>query len=155
VWNHFETEGRLSESLESLDIHTWIAVPEAELAREAFFFMDDVSLQAIEEPPLSIATSLDEYYVGEPIPWNVQAGTAGGQVRVELQRDGLRIMQHDSGIQAGQCSGVFESRALSPAIYRLRASLVGASLSSATADRTVILAPDPFDWPVVAKRETK
>ncbi|HOC01005.1 MAG TPA: hypothetical protein PKM43_19920 [Verrucomicrobiota bacterium] len=70
-----------------MHIHTWIAVPEAELARTAFFFMDDISLQAIEEPPLSLNTPLDEYYVEEPIPWSIQAGTAGGQVQVELKRN--------------------------------------------------------------------
>jgi len=49
--------------------------------------MDDISLQAIEEPPLSLNTPLDEYYVEEPIPWSIQAGTAGGQVQVELKRN--------------------------------------------------------------------
>ena len=102
--------------LESMDIHTWIAVPEAELARTAFFFIDDISLQAIDEPPLSITTPLDEYYVGESIPWSIQAGTTGGQVQVELQRDGLSIKQHSCAIQAGRGSGVFDSAALQPAI---------------------------------------
>lgn len=155
VWNHFETEGRLSESLESLDIHTWIAVPEAELARTSCFYMDDISLQAIEEPPLSLSTPLDEYYVGERIPWSVQAGLAGGQVRIELRKDGLGIMQFTCGIQAGRCNGVFESRALQPAIYRLTASLVGSSLPSASAERQIILAPDPFDWPPVQERNVE
>ncbi len=116
--------------------------------------MDDISLQAIEEPPLSLNTPLDEYYVGDFIPWSIHAGTAGGQVQVELQRDGLGIRQYAGGIQAGRCSGAFDSRALRPAIYRLTASLVGASLSSATAERQVILAPDPFDWPLVQEPET-
>ncbi|HRZ37701.1 MAG TPA: hypothetical protein P5534_15235, partial [Candidatus Paceibacterota bacterium] len=155
VWNHFETEGRLSESLESMDIHTWIAVPEAELARTAFFFMDDISLQAIEEPPLSLNTPLDEYYVVESIPWSIQAGTAGGQVQVELQRDGLGVRQYTGGIQAGRCSGAFDSLALRPAIYRLTASFVGTSLPSAPVERQIILAPDPFDWPLVEEREAK
>jgi hypothetical protein len=130
-----------------MDIHTWIAVPEAELARTAFFFIDDISLQAIEEPPLSLNTPLDEYYVGESIAWSIQAGNAGGQVQVELQRDGLGIKQHSCAIQAGRGSGVFDSAALQPAIYRLTASFVGASLPSASAERQIILAPDPFDWP--------
>ena len=36
AWNHFETEGRLNPGLESMDIHTWCTVPEAELARKCF-----------------------------------------------------------------------------------------------------------------------
>jgi len=117
--------------------------------------MDDISLQAIEEPPLWLNIPLDEYYVGESIPWSIQAGTAGGQVQVELQRDGLSIKQHSCAIQAGRGSGVFDSAALQPAIYRLTASFVGASLSSATAERQVVLVPDPFDWPLVQERAAK
>ncbi len=45
-----------------MDIHTWCTIPEAELAKKCFFYMDDVSLEVIEEPPLAISTPLDEYY---------------------------------------------------------------------------------------------
>ena len=34
VWNHFETEGRLSNDLQSMDIHTWCAIPEADVGQE-------------------------------------------------------------------------------------------------------------------------
>jgi len=67
----------------------------------------------------------------------------------------LRKGKVTCAIQAGRGSGVFDSAALQPAIYRLTASFAGASLSSATAERQIILAPDPFDWPLAEERETQ
>lgn len=84
VWNHFETEGRLSNDLQSMDIHTWCTIPEAELAKKCFFYIDDVSLEVIEEPPLAISTPLDEYYSGETIPWAVNSTSSSGQIRIAL-----------------------------------------------------------------------
>ena len=38
-----------------MDIHTCCTVPEAEIARKSFFYMDDVSLELIEEPPIELS----------------------------------------------------------------------------------------------------
>jgi hypothetical protein len=84
VWNHFKTEGRFSNDLESMDIHTWCTIPEAELAKKCFFYIDDVSLEVIEEPPLAISTPLDEYCVGEPIPWTASTASSSGRIKVAL-----------------------------------------------------------------------
>ena len=56
VWNHFEAEGRLRNDLESLDIHISCPVPDdPEVAGKSIFYIDDVSLQALEEPPLVVS----------------------------------------------------------------------------------------------------
>src|SRR5262249_52653667 len=72
VWTHFVAEDRLRDDYEGLDIHISCPIPgDPALARKAVFYIDDVSLQEIEEPPVSVATPLDEYYVGEALPWSV------------------------------------------------------------------------------------
>jgi hypothetical protein len=146
VWNHFETEGRLSERLESMDIHTWVAVPEAELAQQSCFYMDDFTLQVLEEPPLSLSTALDEYYVGEAIPWTVQATLGEGPIRVTLRRDGRKSAEQTGRIGNRSAQGAFPTQGLRPGIYQLGATLGVSTASPPTAERQVILAPDPFDW---------
>ncbi len=142
VWNHFETEGRFSEDLESMDIHTWCTVPEAERARECYFYMDDFSLQVIDDPPLTISTPLDEYYVGETIPWIVGSSTAGSQVTIALL-DGERTVEEQTvQVDAESLRGTFTGRGLEPGVYTLQA------ISNATqqsARRQVIVAPNPFN----------
>jgi len=49
--------------------------PEAELAKKCFCYMDDVSLEVIEEPPLSLSTPLDEYYGGQVPTWHLPAAS--------------------------------------------------------------------------------
>jgi hypothetical protein len=149
VWNHFETEGRLSENLESMDIHTWVAVPEAELAQKSFFYMDDVTLQVVEEPPVSLSTALDEYYVGEAVPWSVRTISGKGTIRVALRRDDRQIAEQIGRVENGQLQGAFPTRGLRPAVYLLEATLAGSSRSLPTARRQFVLAPNPFDWPVL------
>src|SRR4030095_10977339 len=71
VWNHFVTEGRLRDDFESLDIHISCPIPnDTERAGKTLFYIDDVSLQVIEDSPLSVTATLDEYYIGETIRWN-------------------------------------------------------------------------------------
>ena len=142
VWNHFETEGRLSPDLQSMDIHTWCAIPEPELARKSFYYMDDFSLQVVEEPPLTIATPLDEYYVGEAIPWTASATSTNNPLKVVLVAND-RILAEQEG-KPGQLRGQFETAKLKPGIYALRATSV--SPQPTTAERQVILAADPFAW---------
>ena len=84
VWNHFETEGRLSARPGEHGHPHVVPVPETELAEERFFYIDDVSLQVIEEPPIEISTPLDEYHSGETIPWTVRAASSSGQVKISL-----------------------------------------------------------------------
>jgi hypothetical protein len=146
AWNHFETEGRLSVDLQSMDIHTWCAIPEAALAGKSCFYMDDTSLQVIEEPPLLISTPLDEYYIGEKVHWKVSAAPGIQQVKVQfLVRDRV-ISEQAGGPGAGVLQGSFETALLKPGICTLRAtSEVGAK--SQSAQGKIILAPNPFDWP--------
>jgi hypothetical protein len=147
VWNHFETEGRLSPDLESMDIHTWCTIPEPELARSSYFYMDDVTLQVIQEPPLTIATPLDEYYIGEGIPWTVNAATPNGETAVLLLGDDSQVVQQALPAVAGTLRGAFETRGLNPGIYTLLAKpTAAAGQALQTVRRRVIVAPDPFGW---------
>ena len=145
VWNHFVTEGRLSNDLESMDIHTWCSIPEAELARNCYFYIDDVSLQVIEEPPLSIETPLDEYYVGETIPWTVSVASTSGEIKVSLLADDQTVAEQTHKAPAGLLHGTFESRGLKPGIYTLQAGTSAPPQTLQTAQRQIILSPSPWE----------
>ena len=147
VWNHFVTEGRLRSDFEGLDIHISCPIPsDPELAAKALFYIDDVSLQAIEEPPLSVSTPLDEYYVGEAVPWHVSAVSTGGQVKVALRSERRVVSQQAREAQPEVLIGSFGTRGLKPGVYTLEATLRGPPGAPQTARCQVILAPDPFDW---------
>lgn len=146
VWNHFETEGRLSPELESMDIHTWCAIPEAELARQCYFYMNDVSLQVVEELALSISTSLDEYYVGETIAWTLKAASPSGRAKVELLLADRLLGKRIGELERGRLQSAFETSGLKPGVYTLRATVGSERQAVPPAQRQIILAPDPFDW---------
>jgi len=147
VWNHFETEGRLSPELESMDIHTWCSIPEAELARKSFFYMDDVSLEAIQEPPLVISTPLDEYYVGETIPWTTSATTTNGTLAITLLSGERRIAERTLSATTRTLHGTFDTSGHQSGIYTLQARISTPPQHTAqTARRQVVVAPDPFGW---------
>lgn len=85
VWNHFEAEGRLCDDFENLDLHISCPIPDdAAVAAKSLRYIHDVSRQAIEEPPMTLASALDEFYVGEPIQWSVRATSANSKIRVAL-----------------------------------------------------------------------
>ena len=129
-----------------MDIHTWCSIPEAELARKSFFYMDDVSLEVIQEPPLVISTQLDEYYVGENIPWSVNAAATNGTLAVTLLSGERLIAEQTLPVTIDLLRGTFDTRGLKPDIYTLQAKISGpASQTSPSARRQVIVAPDP--WP--------
>ena len=147
VWNHFQAEGRLRTDFESLDIHLHCRVPEAdpELLKESVFYIDDVFLQAIEEPPLVVATPLDEYYVGETIPWSVTTASTIGDIRIMLLT-GDRVFGEQQ-TTTGRRRGTFETGGLKPGIYTLQAKTsVAAEQAPQPVQRQVILAPNPFAW---------
>lgn len=153
VWNHFQTEGRLSQDLDSMDIHTWCTIPESELAKRCFFYMDDVSLEVIEEPPLAISTPLDEYYVGEPIPWTARATSASGSIKIAL-RAGERLVAEQTGqAGSGPLCGTFADRGLQLGVYTLKATSSEPQQAPQSARRQVIVAPDPFDWQQPTQRK--
>jgi len=129
-----------------MDIHTWCTIPEAELARKAFFYIDDVSLEVIEEPPLSAATPLDEYYVGETIPWSVTSATSSGQIKVALLAGERVIVEQTRDTTSGSLRGAFDSSKLQPGIYTVRATINLPQTPPPTARRQIIVAPNPFDW---------
>jgi hypothetical protein len=145
TWNHFETEGRLSPNLQSMDIHTWCSVPEAELARTCFFFIDDISLQRIEEPPLSISTPLDEYYIGEKVRWKLSAAPGSDPVKIQFLMGNRVTSEQSAKPKAGLMEGEFETARLKPGICILRAT--GEFGAEPTAQQQIILTPNPFDWP--------
>jgi len=145
VWNHFETEGRLSNDLESMDIHTWCSIPEAELAKNCFFYIDDVSLEVVEEAPLSVTTPLDEYYVSEIIPWTVSAASASGEIRIALLTGDRLVEEQMHKAAAGSLRGAFESRGLKPGIYTLQTRASTPPQAPQTAQRQIILTPDPWE----------
>jgi hypothetical protein len=146
VWNHFETEGRLSPDLQSMDIHTWCAIPEAELARKSFFYMDDISLQVIEEPPVSISLPIDEFYAGESIQWTVSAASATGQVKVELLSGKGVVAEQTCSVEGAPVRGTFSTTKLKPGVYTLFAKTASPQPSAPPAQCQFILAPDPFAW---------
>ena len=147
VWNHFQSEGRLRSDFEGLDIHIACPVPaDPELARKALFYLDDVSLEAIEEPPLAISTPLDEYYVGEQVPWTVTAVSATGQVKVTLLSSRRPVAEQTQRLESGSARGVFETRQLEPGVYALQASREDPQEGAESAGWQVIVAPDPFEW---------
>jgi hypothetical protein len=129
-----------------MDIHTWCTIPEAELARRCFFYIDDVLLEVIEEPPLAISTPLGEYYVGEIIPWTVNNTSSIGQIKISLLA-GERLVAEQGG-QAGpdELRGTFDSRGLKSGIHTLQATISAPQQAPQTARRQVIVAPNPFDW---------
>jgi glycosyl hydrolase family 123 len=145
VWNHFVTEGWLSADLESMDIHTWCAIPEAELAKECFFYMDDFSLEVIEEPSLTVTTPLDEYYVSETIPWTVSATSTSDEIRISLLTGDRLVNEQTHTAAAGSLRGTFESRGLKPGIYTLEAMTDITPQERQTARRQIILAPHPWE----------
>jgi len=145
VWNHFETEGRLNADLESMDIHTWCTIPEAELAKKCFFYMDDFSLEVVEEPPLSVATPLDEYYAGEIIPWTVSTASASGEIKIALLTGDRLVEEQTHKAATGPLRGAFESRGLKPGIYTLQARISAPSQVPQTAQRQIILTPNPWE----------
>jgi hypothetical protein len=146
AWNHFETEGRLGETLESMDIHTWVAVPEAELAHKSWFYMDDFALQVVDDPPLSVSTPLDEYYVGEAIPWTVRGSAASNAVKVALMNDGRLVTEQMREAVTAPPQGAFDTRGLKPGLYTLQAKVGNGGLAPSAVERQIIVTPDPFDW---------
>lgn len=143
VWNHFEARGRLRSDFEGLDIHIPCPTPDdPEAAKKSLFYIDDVSLQGIEEPPLTIATPLDEYYAGETIPWTVSAASASGEISVSLSA-GTGLVAEQTHKAAGSLRGTFETRGLPSGIYTLQAGTV-APQGRQTAQRQIILAPGPW-----------
>ena len=146
VWNHFEAEDRLRDDFESLDIHISCPVPDdAEVAGRSVFYIDDVSLQAIDEPPLVVSSPLDEYYVGETIPWTASANAVKGQIKVALLANGRRVAEQTGDAEAGQLHGTFETTKLRPGIYTLQATLNSPPRDTQTARWQIIVAPAIFD----------
>jgi hypothetical protein len=149
VWNRFEVVGRLRTDIEGLDIHIHCRIPEAdpELLRKSSFYLDGVFLQAIEEPPLRLETPLNEYYVGETVPWTVGAATTHGAISLAFLRDGRPI--EDRTIPAGSAplGGGFETRGLKPGIHALQAEHgLGNGQTPRRVQRQITLALDPFAW---------
>jgi hypothetical protein len=99
----------------------------------------------IEEPPLSIATPLDEYYVGEAIDWTVTAAVPPAEISVALLAND-RLVREQKATNS-PLRGTFETGALKPGPYTLRAS-ISASQQQApqTVRRQVTVTPDPFGW---------
>jgi hypothetical protein len=146
-WNHFVTEGRLREDFEGLDIHISCPIPsDPEQARKALFYIDDVSLQAVEEPPLAITTPLDEYYVGESIRLTVSAAQSGGQVKLALLAGTRPVAELARQRQGDPMQGAFATRGLVPGIYTILGTLKDAQGIVHTARRQIILSSDPFSW---------
>jgi len=144
VWNHFEAQGLLRGDFENLDIHISCPVPDdPEAAGKSLFYIDDVSLQGIEEPPLTISTPLDEYYEGETIPWTVGATGASGEIRVSLLTGDRIVAERTQQVAAGSMRGTFEAGGLRCGIYTLQAETV-APQDRQPARRQIILAPDPW-----------
>jgi hypothetical protein len=109
--------------------------------------MDDVSLEVIEGLPLVISTPLDEYYVGEPIPWTANTANTNGTVAVTLLAGERRIADQTRLTATGTLRGTFETAGFKPGLYTLKAQTsTTPSQTPPTAQRQVVVAPDPFGW---------
>jgi hypothetical protein len=106
--------------------------------------MDDLSLEVIEEPPLKISTPLEEYYLGEPIPWTVNSVGSAGPIKVALL-EGDRLVREVACEAENAYRGGFISRGLKPGIFTLRA-VASRTQPPITHSRQLILSPDPFAW---------
>jgi hypothetical protein len=100
----------------------------------------------IEEPPLSVATPLDEYYIGETIPWSVTATSSTGQITVVLLAGDRVIAEQARNAEIGPLRGTFDSGKLQPGIYTVRATIGSPQAPLQTALRQIIVCQDPFAW---------
>jgi hypothetical protein len=128
-----------------MDIHTWCAIPEAELARKSFFYIDDISLQVIEEPPLSISTPLDEFYTSEPIRWDVAAASPTAQIKVQLLSANRVIAEQTGAVETTPLHGAFETTKLRPGVYTLKASFNSLQGLESAAQCRILVVPSIFD----------
>lgn len=148
MWNRFQAEGRLRNDFENLDIHISCPVPDDDaLAAQSVFYIDDVSLHAIEEPPLVVSTALDEYYIGEPVSWTIRTAPTAGQVRITLLAGDKVVAEQEGRIEGGMLRGVFDSGGLKAGSYLLRATGESPPANGPATEREFLLTPDPFDWP--------
>jgi hypothetical protein len=140
VWNLFQAEGRLRTDFDNLDIHISCRVPEddARVLSESYYYLDDIYLQAIEEPPLTVTTALDEYYLGEPVPWTVRSTMSQGNIQVSLLNGQQLMADQTQPITSSILRGAFDSRGLQPGIYTLQAN----SPQASTSQRQIILTPN-------------
>ena len=86
----------------------------------SYFYMDDVSLEVIEEPPLVISTPLDEYYVGETIPWTANATTTNGTLAVTLLSGERRMGEQTLPARPARCVAHLKPAGSNPASIRYR-----------------------------------
>ena len=146
VWNHFTAEGRLRDDFENLDIHISCPIPDdPAVAAQSAFYLDDVSLHAIEEPPMTVSTPLDEYYLGEAVPWTIRTTTAVASVRIALLSGNQVVLQQERRTEVGVVSGTFGSQGLKIGVYLLKAIMSAPPAADETAEREFLLTPDPFD----------
>jgi hypothetical protein len=109
--------------------------------------MDDVSLEVIQEPPVILTTPLDEYYVGEIIPWIVSAATKPKEISIGLLSGNQLVNEQRLSATNRSLSGVFESGKLTPGVYTLEVKMSSpAQQIPQTVRRQILLTPDPFDW---------
>jgi hypothetical protein len=121
-------------------------IPDAELAKQSFFFMDDVSLEVIEEPPLVISTPLDEYYVGALIPWTARGTSAGGSIKILLLAGERPVAEETRSAGSGPLCGTFADREFPPGVYTQQVTSSAPRERPQTARRQILLTPDPFAW---------
>lgn len=147
VWNRFEVDGLIVPETESIDIHIPCKIPDDPAVRDAgLFYIDDVSIRPIETVPITIASPLDEVYVGEPVPWQASTAEAVERLTVALLLGDELVQQTDVRDVTGPAAGVFSTDGLAPGVYRLQPTAHRAGGASSTAWREVIVAPDPFAW---------
>ena len=147
VWNLLQAEGRLRSDLDSLDIHIHSRIPEADpdLLQKSCFHLDGMFLQAIEEPVLHVATPLDEYYLGESIPWIRAGPSATNVVKLQLLTGKKTVAEEQPSTP--RVKGAFQTLGLNLGICTLRAThTLPDAQPSQTSQQQIILAPNPFNW---------
>ncbi len=93
---------------------------------------------------MSVTTPLDEYYVGETIPWTVSVTSTSGEIKIALLAGDRSIAEQTHKAPAGLLHGTFESRELKPGIYTLQAGTSAPPQTLQSAQRELILSPNPW-----------
>ena len=97
----------------------------------------------IERPKDEYAASV---YGAYRTTWSVTSSASTGQIQVALLAGERVIVEQTRNAETGPLRGTFDSGKLQPGIYTVRATIGSPQSPQQTAQRQIILCPDPFAW---------
>lgn len=143
TWNIQETEARIPRDVKSMDLHIFAVVPTDPLVRaKSVAYIDDIFLQVFQDPPLSIAPDLEEYFTGGDIRWTVHLETPAEALSVRLCKGGKVLQETSFRDVKLEAKGLFSSETLQPGVYTLECTSSTAGMSKASAE--VVISTSPF-----------